>query len=652
MSPADLVQGIRSLLGTSAQRRLSRWKIVSRRILALEAETGRLSEEELQTRSLALCYRAQCGEPLRRLVTEAFALVREAASRQLGMKHYPVQLLGGLAMSEGCIAEMQTGEGKTLTATLPLYLHAMAGRGAHLATANDYLAGRDGEWMRPVFESLGLTAGVVQSGMSSADRRAAYACSITYGTAREFGFDFLRDRLLGRSRSDGMSALLFGQPSADTGEIDSMVRIRTHFALIDEADSILIDEARTPLIISSLSPEETELEEACYLWAASVAPRFLLVDHVTHDPVRRQYRLTAAGRSLVHALEKPQALNPAGQLQLYEFVERAVRVEHDFQRDRHYIVREGEVVIVDEFTGRLAEGRKWRSGLHQAVEAREGLPPSVQTGQAARVTVQELFAEYTHFAGMTGTASSAARELKQVYGSPVSVIPTAFPKQREVLAPRVLPDAASRRAAVVSEIREVLAQGRPVLVGTRSIDRSEELSAALAEAGIAHEVLHARHIDREAEIVARAGQPGRVTVATNMAGRGTDIKLDEDVAKRGGLHVIATELHDSSRIDRQLFGRCARQRDPGTCRQYVSLEDDVLKNGLGEEAARKFQHRSREGLASGSIRSVHLIPQFLRAQRLVERKHARQRKMLMHFVSRRNTAQHRMGQDPYLDTPS
>ena len=454
MSPARLITRIATLPRGVAAWRLAGWRQTASRILADEHRYRQLSDDALRTRSLALGYRARSGEPLDRLAAEGFGLVREAAGRHLGMRHYAVQLVGGLAMTSGRIAEMQTGEGKTLTATLPLYLHALAGQGAHLATANDYLARRDGEWMQPVYAALGLSLGIVQSGQSSTERREAYASSITYGTAREFGFDFLRDRLLNRENNAELNSILYG--TSQLAGSGSSVGIRTHFALIDEADSILIDEARTPLIISALSPAEADTEAACYAWAADMADRFLLVDHVEHDPQRHQYQLTASGRRLVHTLPKPAALNSVGQLMLYEFVERAIRVLHDFQRDRHYIVRDDEIVIVDEFTGRLAEGRKWRAGLHQAVEAREGLRPSVQTGQAARVTVQELFREYAHFAGMTGTAQSAAAEFRRVYGTAVSVIPTAFRKQRIHLPDRVLPDNRSRIEAIVVEVQNML----------------------------------------------------------------------------------------------------------------------------------------------------------------------------------------------------
>ena len=608
-----------------------------------------LNDHEIRKRSLSLRYRARSGEPLGRLLPEAFALVREAARRTLDMRHYDVQVLGGIALFYRSIIEMQTGEGKTLTATLPMYLHALVGRGCHLATVNDYLARRDAEWMGPIYRLLGLSVGVIQTQMAPAERRKAYACDVTYGTAKEFGFDFLRDRLLLRRIREGQTDILGGMLGHDTGAANEKpVQREAYFALVDEADSILIDEARTPLIISALPTEEQKLEVECYKWSARVAREFIEDVDYEYDHDKKSVELTRAGRQKARQLPKPPAMDRVGMFHIYQYVERAIKVEKDFIRDRQYVVRDGEVVIVDEFTGRLSEGRKWRDGIHQAVEAKEGLEVTVDTGQAARITVQDFFLRYEHLAGMTGTAWASARELRKIYRCHVVRIPTHRPEIRTRLPALVFGTAEAKWAAVVEEIQRMHAQGRPVLVGTRSIDKSEHLSRLLSACGIEHQVLNAHHIAEEAEIVAQAGQPGRVTVSTNMAGRGTDIKLGPGVAERGGLHVICTEMHDSARIDRQLIGRCGRQGDPGSYRQFLALDDELLFAGLGPKKARKYEARGK-AQANGPLEGfAHL---FRKAQRKVERRHFRERRALMYFEKQRKKTQRQMGQDPYLDTP-
>ena len=623
------------------------WRQV-RRVLAHQERLRSLSDDLLRKESLALRYRARSGESLGRLLVPAFALVREAASRRLGMQHFEVQVLGGIAMNSGCIAEMETGEGKTFTATLPMYLNALAGRGAHLATANDYLARRDADTMRPLYESLGLTVGVVESQLPRHLRQAAYACDITYGTAKELGFDFLRDRLLLRRLEDGHSSVLAAMLGHEA-ELDRGQRLQRDpwYALIDEADSILIDEARTPLILSAAPAADALAATAAFRWASSVTGQFVEGEHFTYDAVRKTVELTAAGRQLTRSLPKPGEMGSVAQLAIYEYAERAVKVARDYHRDRHYIIRDGEVVIVDEYTGRLAEGRRWRDGIHQAVEAKEGLNVSLATGHAAQITVQELFQQYRKLGGMTGTASNSARELRKVYGLRVVPIPTNRPSLRKWLPDRVFGTSEAKWAAIVDEIREQHTAGRPVLIGTRSIENSDHLSRLLTEAGIDHRVLHARHIAAEAEIVAQAGEPGRVTVATNMAGRGTDIRLGAGVAERGGLHVICTEMHDSGRIDRQLAGRCARQGDPGTVQQFLALDDDILRDGYGPERAAALAEIGRRD--DGSLDGYTRV--FRKAQQRLERHHLRDRKLLMHYVKQRTKLQERLGQDPYLDTP-
>ncbi len=419
-----------------------------------------------------------------------------------------------------------------------------------------------------------------------------------------------------------------------------------HFALVDEADSILIDEARTPLIIGSLGDETREVVIATFRWAAEHAPKFELEEHFTIDEDTRKIELTGRGRALVRSLPRQGDLRTVALVDLYEFIERAIKVHRDFHLERQYVVRDGEIVIVDEFTGRLAEGRKWRDGIHQAIEAKEGLEVSVPMGQAARITVQDLFHRYRHIAGMTGTASTSAPELRKIYKTPVVLVPTNRPPQRKQLPDRVYGTMQQKFAAIVDEVAEMHRIGRPVLIGTRSIDKSTILAGMLHEAGIECEVLNANQIEREAEIVARAGQLGRVTVATNMAGRGTDIKLTPETRQLGGMHVICTELHDAARIDRQLIGRCGRQGDPGSYRQYLSLDDDILKTGFGLKRAEQLAELGRS--QPGPFH--HMARMFRKAQRRVERKHFRDRMVLLHHERERTKMQREIGQDPYLDT--
>ncbi len=608
-----------------------------------------LGDQQLRKRSLSLRYRAKSGEPLRRLLVEGYALVREAGRRTIDMRHFDVQILGGIAMFHRSIVEMQTGEGKTLVATLPMYLYALTGRGCHLATVNDYLARRDAEWMGPIYKALGLSVGVIETQMSQPQRRKAYESDITYGTAKEFGFDFLRDRLLLRRIQDGQTDLLGGMLGQGAGASNEKpVQRDAYFALVDEADSILIDEARTPLIISALPTEEERLAVECYKWSASVIKEFVEDEDYDYDHEKRTVELTREGRQKVRLLPKPQAMDKVGMVTIYQYIERAILVDREYHLDRQYVVRDGEIVIVDEFTGRLAEGRKWRDGIHQAVEAKQGVEVTVATGQAARITVQDFFLRYENLAGMTGTAMGSARELRKIYRCHVLAIPTNRPSIRRRLPVMVFGTTDAKWAAVLEEIEQLHNQGRPMLIGTRSIDKSEHLSELLKARGIEHQVLNANHIEAEAEIVAHAGLPGKVTVSTNMAGRGTDIKLGEGVAEMGGLHVIGTEMHDASRIDRQLFGRCGRQGDPGTYRQYLALDDDLILTGLGPEKAEKLKALGKR--SPGPFDSLHKL--FRKSQKKVERRHFRQRKSLMYYEKERKKMQQQMGQDTYLDTPS
>lgn len=606
-----------------------------------------LSDKELRKTSLALRYRANSGEPLDKLLPEAFALVREAGRRFLSMRHYEVQMLGGIALHNGCIAEMQTGEGKTLTATLPLYLASLTGNGAHLATSNDYLAGRDAELMTPLYQGLGLTVGVVQSHTPRPQRQQAYQADVTYSTAKELGFDFLRDRLLLRRIKEGQALVLDSLSSdADSPAESRPVQRDLNYVIVDEADSILIDEARTPLIVSSLPGGSEESIEALYRWSAKVADQFVEGEHFEAKEQPKQVNLNEQGRKFLRAMEFPDALNLFGMLDIYEQIERAILVSREYQRDRHYVVRDDEIVIVDEFTGRMAEGRKWRAGIHQAIEAREGVTVSVETGDAAKVTIQDFFLRYDRLAGMTGTAATSAVELYKIYATPVAIIPTNKPPKRVRLPDQVFGTAEAKWDAIVHEIVDLNSHGRPVLVGTRSIDKSEYLSQKLSAAGVEHLVLNARHTADENEIVAQAGHLKRVTVATNMAGRGTDIQPTDEVLSMGGLHVICTEMHDSARIDRQLIGRCGRQGDPGSFQIFLSLEDDILRDGHGLE---KYKSLVRLG-KDAKKQFDHLAPLFSQAQKKIERKHFKSRKQMLYVDKQRRKIQIQMGQDPFLES--
>ena len=648
--PDGITAKILSLASVTTRGKLAKWAQLLPRIAAMEPELKNLGDTELRKRSLSLRYRARSGEPLARLLPEAYALVREAGRRTMNMRHFDVQILGGIAMFNRSIVEMQTGEGKTLTATLPMYLYALAGKGCHLATVNDYLARRDAEWMGPIYQALGLSVGIIQTQQPQPQRRKAYASDVTYGTAKEFGFDFLRDRLLLRRIREGQSDLLggmLGQQAAAGG--DKPVQREAYFALVDEADSILIDEARTPLIISAIPTEAQKIQVECYRWCSSVSDQFTEDVDYEYDYDKKSVELTREGRQKVRTMPKPEALDSVGMFHIYQYVERSIKVQREFILDRQFVVRDGEVVIVDEFTGRLAEGRKWREGIHQAVEAMAGVEVTVATGQAARVTVQDFFLRYEKLAGMTGTAAASARELRKIYRTHVIQVPTNRPVIRQRLPDYVFGSEDAKWAAIVEEVCRLHAEGRPVLIGTRSIDKSVVLSRLLAEKGIEHQVLNANHIEEEADIVAQAGLPAKVTVSTNMAGRGTDIKLGPGVKELGGLHVICTEMHDSARIDRQLIGRCGRQGDPGTFRQYLALDDELLFTGLGPDKSKRYKTLGASGNGNGSFDALSKL--FRKAQKKVERRHFRDRRALMYFEKQRKKMQAQMGQDPYLDTP-
>ena len=665
---------LQALIGGPVARRMARYRLWVGEIAGFEPGLRAESDAQLKERCLSLRYRARSGERLQRMLPETYALVREAAQRTVGLRHFDVQLLGGMAMFDGAVAEMQTGEGKTLTATLPLVLRGLSAQGAWLATANDYLARRDAEWMGPIYHLLGLTAGVVLTGMSREARRAAYACDVIYGTAREFGFDFLRDRLAQRDGGQPLAWLadaadgdthgargpaapsLPGQPldgptgQVRAGTLDLPVQRLPHAIVVDEADSLLIDEARTPLIISG-SIDQGEDAAALYEWAAGHASEFSEQDFELEEQTGA-ILLTASGRDKVRSLKIPQTLRVPGIPVLYEQIERALAARRNFQRDRQYIVRDGEVVIVDEFTGRLGEGRRWQAGLHQAIEAKEGVPITSDLGHVARVTVQDFFVRFSHVAGMTGTARASAREFRKCYRLQVVPIPTQAPARWQRLPDSIHATGAEKWAAIVEEVVRVHATGQPVLIGVRSIERSEQLSGQLTRAGIAPAVLNAVHPAEEAAIIARAGETGKVTVATNMAGRGTDIKLGGGVAELGGLFVIGTEMHESARIDRQLAGRCGRQGDPGSFRQFVSLDDELLQTAFGpQRAARMARAESILLTRNPAVQMPRLSRLFQHAQRIVERRHYRDRVVLQYTEHRRQQMLAALGLDPYLDAP-
>ena len=634
--------------GTRPAITAATWRVV-REVNQLAPEMEALPDVDLRRLGRSLSYRAKAGEPVDSLIVESFAATREAGRRRLGMRHYDVQLLAGAALVKGAILEMQTGEGKTLVATLPLVLYALAGKGAHLATVNDYLARRDAEWMEPIYEALGLKVGIVESQMDFDTRRQAYARDVTYGTAKEFGFDFLKDRLMNRELAEGrgdLGAMLTGRSA---GGAAKLLQRPYWFALVDEADNVLIDEARTPLIIASPPGEAQATEQALFRFAARAAAELEPDGDFEEDVRKHTCELLGRGRSRVRALDRPPELDAVSLLSIYDAVERACKARQFYVRDRQYVVRDGKIVIIDEFTGRAAEGRTWRDGLHQAVEAKEDVEVTVPSGHAARITIQDLFARWPYLAGMTGTIATSRGEIARTYDVGVDVVPTNKPAIRQRLAPVVTETYPAKLERIVAEIAEMHALGRPVLIGTRSIDKSEDLSRLLTAAGLEHTVLNARHIAQEAEIVAGAGALGQITVSTNMAGRGTDIKLGEGVAELGGLHVICTELHDSARIDRQLVGRCGRQGDPGTWRQYVALDDEILIAAYGPVRAKRIAAGLRGRLGGNPER---LLATFKRAQRRVEARHRRQRRVLEYVERQRAEAHIQMSQDPYLDAAS
>ena len=545
---------LKKMFGTQNERILDRIRPTVDRVNALESSVSPLSDDRLAAKIAEFRQRVDNGEPLDDLLPETFAVVREAGKRVLDMRPFDVQLMGGVILHEGRIAEMRTGEGKTLAATLPIVLNALTGRGVHLVTVNDYLARRDAEWMGRLYRALGMSVGVIVHGMDDTERQASYRCDITYGTNNEFGFDYLRDNMKFR--------------------VEDMVQRDLHYAIVDEVDSILIDEARTPLIISGPAEESTSF----YARVNSVIP-FLKKDaDYTVDEKARQVLLTEdAGIPKLERLLSVDNLYDPGNIEVLHHVNQALKAHILFHRDVDYMVKDGEVVIVDEFTGRLMPGRRWSDGLHQAVEAKEGVKIENENQTLATITFQNYFRMFDKLAGMTGTADTEAAEFQQIYKLAVTIVPTNQPMIRQDLSDQIYRTEKEKFQAVLEEVKELHAQGRPALVGTVSIEKSERLSGLLTRHGVPHNVLNAKHHEQEAQIIAEAGQAGKVTIATNLAGRGVDIKLGEGVVGQGGLHIIGTERHESRRVDNQLRGRAGRQGDPGSSRFYLSLEDDLLR---------------------------------------------------------------------------
>ena len=594
------------IIGTHNERELKRiGEAYVGMINELEPPMQALSDEQLRAKTEEFRARVAEGETLDDLLIEAFAVAREAGRRAVELRHYDVQLIGGVVLHEGKIAEMATGEGKTLVATLPAYLNALEGKGVHVVTVNDYLARRDTEWMGPIYELLGLSVSTIQHDMSDDDRRAAYGSDITYGTNNEFGFDYLRDNMKFRS--------------------EDMVQPLHNYAIVDEVDSILIDESRTPLIISGPAEESTEL----YYRIDRIIPALKKDRDYEIEEKHRTVALTEDGVHHVEKLLGVENLYEATHMDLVHHVQQGLKAHTLFKLDKDYLVKDGQVVIVDEFTGRMMPGRRWSDGLHQAVEAKEGVKIERENQTLATITFQNFFRMYDKLAGMTGTAMTEAPEFEKIYKLEVMAIPPNKPLRRDEMPDVIFRTEKEKWDAVVDEIIDLNETGRPTLVGTTSIEKSEKLSRMLDKRGIKHVVLNAKHHEREAEIVALAGQKSAVTIATNMAGRGTDIVLGDGVADLGGLHVLGTERHEARRIDNQLRGRTGRQGDRGSSQFVLSLEDDLLRI-FGMDRLQGLMHRL--GMEEGVPIEDRMVTRALeRAQKQVEGRNFETRKHLLEY---------------------
>ncbi|MBR6652885.1 MAG: preprotein translocase subunit SecA, partial [Anaerotignum sp.] len=566
---------LEKIFGNYSEKEIKKIKPIVAKIEALGPQYESLSDEELRAKTQEFRDRLAEGETLDDILPEAYAVVREASSRAhvLNMKHFPVQLMGGIIMHQGRIAEMKTGEGKTLVATLPAYLNALEGKGVHVVTVNDYLAQRDAEQMGQVYKFLGMTVGCILNSLNNDERRAAYNCDITYGTNNEFGFDYLRDNMVTRK--------------------EQMVQRELHYAIIDEVDSVLIDEARTPLIISGSGSKSTELYRVADLFVKKLkkgrilneaeAMNALMKEEIQEegdfvlDEKAKSVVLTQEGVAKAEKFFSVDNLSDPDNLELQHHINNALKANYNMHLDKDYVIHEGEIVIIDEFTGRMMPGRRYSDGLHQAIEAKENVQVRRESQTLATITFQNYFNKYNKKCGMTGTAKTEEDEFRNIYGMDVIEIPTNLPVQRKDHEDAVYRTEAGKFRAVVRDIIAAHEKGQPVLVGTITIEKSEMLSKMLKMEGIKHQVLNAKYHAQEAEIIALAGQKGAVTIATNMAGHGTDIKLGEGVAELGGLKIIGTERHESRRIDNQLRGRSGRQGDPGESRFYISLEDDLMR---------------------------------------------------------------------------
>ncbi len=637
---------VRRIVGSKNDREIKKIQPVVEQVNALEPRISSLSDEQLQTKTAEFRQRLENGEPLEEILPEGFAVVRETGKRILNMRHFDVQLIGGYVLHQGRISEMKTGEGKTLVATLPAYLNALEGKGVHVVTVNDYLARRDSEWMGRLYKFLGLSVGVVHHGLDDQQRRESYGSNITYGTNNEFGFDYLRDNM--------------------KFDLAHCVQREHHYAIVDEVDSILIDEARTPLIISGPSEESTDK----YYRIDKIVPKLRRDIDYQVDEKHRTVTLTEEGVARSESLLGVENLYDPANMEILHHINQALKAHTLFKRDVEYVVKEGEVLIVDEFTGRLMPGRRWSDGLHQAVEAKEGLRIQQENQTLATITFQNYFRMYKKLAGMTGTAETEAEEFQKIYRLDVAVIPTNQTLRRIENSDMIYRTEREKFDAVVKEIKQCNEKGQPVLVGTISIDRSEKLSSMLKRAGVKHVVLNAKYHEKEAEIVAQAGRKAAVTIATNMAGRGTDILLGgnaefmardvmrkkdidpatatpeqwnearaqvkpgidlehEEVVQVGGLHIIGTERHEARRIDNQLRGRSGRQGDPGSSRFYVSLEDDLMRIFAADRISGIMQ---RLGMEEGvPIESRFVSKQIENAQKRVEGQNFSYRKHVLEY---------------------
>lgn len=647
----------KKIFGTRNERILKGYSKVVTKINALEPEIQALSDADLRAKTDEFKKRLKEGATVESLLPEAFAVVREVSKRTLELRHFDVQLLGAMVLHYGKIAEMRTGEGKTLVATMPAYLNALSGEGVHIVTVNDYLAKRDAEWMRPIYEFLGMTVGINLPDASSEEKQAAYAADITYGTNNEFGFDYLRDNMV--------------------YNLDQCVQRPLHYAIIDEVDSILIDEARTPLIISGQAEESSDLYDKIDKLIPQLKQQKMTEDQkeedvpeedrgdYTLDEKNRQAYLTEQGHQKVEAamiksglIKEGESLYDLTNISLMHYLYAALRAHTLYQRDVHYIVKNNEVIIVDEHTGRLMAGRRWSEGLHQAVEAKEGVPIQLENQTLATITFQNYFRLYKKLSGMTGTADTEAYELQKIYGLEVIVVPTNKPMIRKDEADQIYLTAKPKFEAIIEELKERHKKGQPVLVGSASIEASELVSSLLRKAGINHEVLNAKQHEREAKIIAQAGRPGAVTIATNMAGRGTDIvlggnleaelaeledpteeqiaqckadwkKRHDEVIAAGGLHVLGTERHESRRIDNQLRGRSGRQGDPGSSQFYLSMEDNLLRIFAADRMSNMMR---KLGVKEGDVIQHHWISRAIEnAQRRVEGLNFDMRKQLLEY---------------------